>query len=313
LQRINTENIVFWQVMCYKTEHMEIIKNIFNSENLGSLWATASPWLLTHGPKIIGILLGAYLLNKFSYLFIEKAIRKAIVGDSFLTKQAEKKREDTLIQVFGGTFKIVIWVMAILMVISEFGIAIGPIIAAAGIVGVAFGFGAQYLIRDMIAGLFIILENQYRIGDVVELTGTSGEVEKISLRTTIIRDLNGAVHHIPNGEIKKSSNKTKDFARVNLNIGISYEADIEKVTKVVNDIGAKMFQDKEWSDKLNEAPEFVKINNFDDSAVEIRIKAEVKPQEQWGVAAELRKRIKIAFDKEGIEIPFPQRVIHQAK
>ena len=313
MQNSNTENVVFWQVIWYKTKHMEIIQNVFNPETLQSLWETTSPWLLSHGPKILGILLGAYLFNKFGHLFIGKAIRKAIVGDNFLTKQAERKREDTLIHVFSGTFKIVVWVMAVLMIISEFGIAIGPIIAAAGIVGVAFGFGAQYLIRDMIAGLFIILENQYRIGDVVELTGTSGEVEKISLRTTIIRDLNGAVHHIPNGEIKKAVNKTKDFARVNLNIGISYDANIEKVIKVVNNIGAKMFQDKEWSEKLNEAPEFVKITNFDDSAVEIRIKAEVKPQEQWGVAAELRKRIKVTFDKEGIEIPYPQRVIHQAK
>jgi small conductance mechanosensitive channel len=207
----------------------------------------------------------------------------------------------------------VIWLVALLIIISEFGIAIAPIIAAAGIIGIAFGFGAQYLIRDMIAGLFILLENQYRIGDVVDLTGTSGEVEKISLRTTVIRDFNGTVYHIPNGEIKKAANKTKDFARVNLNIGISYDADIEKVIKVVNDIGAKMFQDKEWSEKLNGAPYFAKINDFADSAVEIRIKAEVKPKEQWGVAAELRKRIKVTFDKEGIEIPYPQRVIHQVK
>jgi len=292
---------------------MELFASITDIETYKTIYSIVWPWFLDHGIKILGIIIGAYVVRRFGSTVVERTIRKAIVGDSFLTKQAEKKREDTLIQVANGTLKIVVWLVALLMIVSEFGIAIGPIIAAAGILGIAFGFGAQYLIRDMIAGLFILLENQYRIGDVVDLTGTSGEVEKISLRTTIIRDFNGTVYHIPNGEIKKAANKTKDFARVNLNIGISYDADIEKVIKVVNDIGAKMFQDKEWSEKLNEAPTFAKINDFDDSAVVIRIKAEVKPKEQWGVAAELRKRIKVAFDKRGIEIPYPQRVIHQAK
>ena len=292
---------------------MELFASITDIETYKTIYSIVWPWFLDHGIKILGIIIGAYVVRRFGSTVVERTIRKAIVGDSFLTKQAEKKREDTLIQVANGTLKIVVWLVALLMIVSEFGIAIGPIIAAAGILGIAFGFGAQYLIRDMIAGLFILLENQYRIGDVVDLTGTSGEVEKISLRTTIIRDFNGTVYHIPNGEIKKAANKTKDFARVNLNIGISYDADIEKVIKVVNDIGAKMFQDKEWSEKLNEAPTFAKINDFDDSAVVIRIKAEVKPKEQWGVAAELRKRIKVVFDKRGIEIPYPQRVIHQAK
>ena len=292
---------------------MELFASITDIETYKTIYSIVWPWFLDHGIKILSIIIGAYVVRRFGSTVVERTIRKAIVGDSFLTKQAEKKREDTLIQVANGTLKIVVWLVALLMIVSEFGIAIGPIIAAAGILGIAFGFGAQYLIRDMIAGLFILLENQYRIGDVVDLTGTSGEVEKISLRTTIIRDLNGTVHHIPNGEIKKAANKTKDFARVNLNIGISYDTDIEKVIKVVNDVGAKMFQDKEWSEKLNEAPTFAKISDFDDSAVVIRIKAEVKPKEQWGVAAELRKRIKVAFDKRGIEIPYPQRVIHQAK
>jgi small conductance mechanosensitive channel len=292
---------------------MELFASITDIETYKTIYSIVWPWFLDHGIKILGIIIGAYIARRFGSTVVEKTIRKAIVGDSFLTKQAERKREDTLIQVANSTLKIVIWLVALLIIISEFGIAIAPIIAAAGIIGIAFGFGAQYLIRDMIAGLFILLENQYRIGDVVDLTGTSGEVEKISLRTTVIRDFNGTVYHIPNGEIKKAANKTKDFARVNLNIGISYDADIEKVIKVVNDIGAKMFQDKEWSEKLNGAPYFAKINDFADSAVEIRIKAEVKPKEQWGVAAELRKRIKVTFDKEGIEIPYPQRVIHQVK
>ena len=194
---------------------MELFASITDVETYKTIYSIVWPWFLDHGIKILGIIIGAYVVRRFGSTVVERTIRKAIVGDSFLTKQAEKKREDTLIQVANGTLKIVVWLVALLMIVSEFGIAIGPIIAAAGILGIAFGFGAQYLIRDMIAGLFILLENQYRIGDVVDLTGTSGEVEKISLRTTIIRDFNGTVYHIPNGEIKKAANKTKDFARVN--------------------------------------------------------------------------------------------------
>ena len=271
------------------------------------------PWLATHGFKIIGIFIGAFIVVKFSHIFIEKAIRKAIVGDKFLTKEAEKKREDTLIQVASGTLKIVIWITALLMIVSEFGVEIGPIIAAAGIVGIAVGFGGQYLIRDVISGLFIILENQYRVGDVICVGDVCGCVETITLRLTVLRGKDGEVHHIPNGEIKIATNKSKDFARVNLNIGVSYDADLDKVKKVIDEVGKKMAADPDWKEQINEAPKFVRVNELDDSAVVIRITCEVKPLKQWGVAGELRKRIKIAFDKEGIEIPFPQRVIHQAR
>jgi small conductance mechanosensitive channel len=272
-----------------------------------------TPWLLSHGLKIIAILVGAYLVQRFAGILIDRIIRKAIVADKFLTPEEEKKREDTLISVFKGTFKAIIWAAVILMIVSELGINIGPLLAGAGVIGLAIGFGAQYIIRDFLVGLFIILENQFRVGDVICIDGTCGMVESINLRMTILRDADGTVHHIPNGEIKKAANLTKKFARVNLKIGVSYNADLEKVIKVVNQVGKEMIQDTEWQDKILKAPEFVRVDDFADSAVVIKISGEVKPLEQWGVLGELRKRIKIAFDKEGIEIPFPQRVIHQAK
>ncbi|MBU4298958.1 mechanosensitive ion channel family protein, partial [Patescibacteria group bacterium] len=178
-------------------------------------------WIFSHGLKIIAILFVAYLINKFSRGFVEKIIRKVIISDHFLSKEEEKKREDTLIRIMSGSMSIIIWLIAGLMILQEFGIAIAPILAAAGIAGLAFGFGGQYLIRDLISGLFIIFENQYRVGDVVCFDGTCGLVEDISVRMTTLRDLDGIVHHVPHGEIKKVSNLSKQFARVNLDIGIA--------------------------------------------------------------------------------------------
>jgi len=199
------------------------------------------------------------------------------------------------------------------MLLSEVGIDIGPLIAAAGVAGLALGFGAQYLIRDVIAGLFIILENQYRVGDVVCSGGTCGSVEDITLRMTTLRDLDGTVHHIPHGEMATISNLSKNFARVNLDLGVSYDVDLEKVIEVVNKIGNNLAEDPKWKESITKAPQFLRVNDFADSAVMIKILGETKPLKQWEVTGELRKRLKIAFDKEGIEIPFPQMVIHQTK
>ena len=283
------------------------MKDFFNNliDNLG-------PWFFSNGVKIILVIIGAYLVFKFAGVFIDRIIRKIIVSNNFLSQEAEKKREDTLIKVFEGALKVIVWAAAILMIVSEFGVDIGPLLAGAGVIGLAVGFGAQYIIRDFFTGLFIILENQYRVGDFICIGDICGNVETLNLRATIIRDVDGVVHHVPNGEIKTASNKTKQFSRVNLNIGISYNADIDKVKKTVNRVGKEMASDPEWKDMITQAPEFVRVNDFADSSVIIRISGETKPQKQWDVAGELRRRIKIEFDKEGIEIPFPQVVVHNS-
>jgi len=266
-------------------------------------------WFLVHGIKIIGIVVASYLIVKFGKIFIEKAVRKAVVSDHFLTKEAERKREDTLIRIFNAALKVVVWTVAILTILPEIGINVGPLLAGAGIAGIAIGFGAQYMVRDFIAGLFIILENQYRIGDVVCFDGTCGLVEDIDLRKTVLRDLDGVVHHIPNGEIKKASNLSKDFARVNLNVGVSYDSDLEKVIEVVNRVGKELAEDPNWKEFIIKPPQFLRVDDFGDSAIIIKILGETQPLKQWDVTGELRKRIKIAFDKEGIEIPFQQIVV----
>ena len=272
-----------------------------------------TPWLLDHGVKIAAIIIAAYLIRRFAVIFIEKIVRKTIVSNHFLTKEAEKKREDTLIRIFTSSLVILVLLLALLMVLQEAGIAVGPLLAAAGIAGLAFGFGGQYIIRDFISGLFIIMENQYRVNDVVCFDGTCGLVEDISLRMTTLRDLDGVVHHVPHGEIKKVSNLTKHFSRVNLNIGIAYNSNLEQVISVINKVGRELADDPAWKEFILKPPQFLRIDDFGDSAIIIKILGETKPLKQWDVTGELRKRLKIAFDREGIEIPFPQRVIRQAK
>jgi small conductance mechanosensitive channel len=271
------------------------------------------PWLLSHGIKIVLIAVAAWLLNIIISRIIKKAVRIAVVSDMDMSEEAEKKREDTLIRIFTGALRIVIAVLAILMILQEAGLEIGPILAGAGIAGLAFGFGGQYLIKDIITGLFIILENQYRIGDVVKIDGTGGLVQDISMRKTTLRDIEGIVHHIPHGSITLVSNLSKDWARVHLDMGIAYDTDLEHLIEVINRTGNELAEDPDFKDSIIKPPQFLRVNEFADSAIIVKILGETKPLKQWEVTGEFRKRLKIAFDKEGIEIPFPQRVIHQAK
>lgn len=276
------------------------------TEWLNQFW----PWLLTHGVRILLVLIFAFLLHRYISLFIKRIVFVSMVSDADKNSDADKKRKDTLIRIFSWVSRIIILAMAILIVLQEAGVPIGPILAGAGILGLALGFGGQYLIRDLIAGFFIILENQYRIGDIVNVDGTSGLVEDISLRLTTLRDLDGTVHHVPHGEIKRVSNLSKYFSRVNLNIGIAYHSKLEHVIDVVNKVGNEMATDPLWKDGILKAPQFLRVDNFGDSAIEIKIIGETPAHKKWEVTGELRKRLKLAFDKEGIEIPFPQRVIH---
>jgi small conductance mechanosensitive channel len=265
-----------------------------------------------HLVRIVAIIIGAVLAQMLSRRLIGRAVRR-LVRQGSGSKLSEEKREDTLIQVIVGAVSILVWLVAGMMLLSEFGVAIGPVLAAAGVAGIAVGFGGQYLIRDLISGAFVILENQYRTGDVVCFGATCGLVEHITLRMTTLRDLDGTVHHVPHGEIKTVSNLSKDFSRVNINVGVPYSADLEHVIQVVNRVGEELAQDPEWKEHVLTPPAFLRVNEFADSAVMIKILGDTAPIKQWDVAGELRKRIKMAFDREGIAIPLPQRVVHAAE
>jgi len=265
-------------------------------------------WTSDYLLKITLIIVVALLLQHFSGRMISKIVRR-LIKQGNQTKLAEEKRENTLIQVLSGAAYILIWLVTLLMILSELGVAIGPILAAAGVAGIALGFGGQYLIRDIISGIFIILENQYRAGDVVCFGETCGLVEHITLRMTTMRDLNGTVHHVPHGEVKVVSNLSKGYARVNLDIGVAYDSDLEHVIGVVNRVGKELADDDKWKEHILKAPEFSRVDNFADSAIIIKILGDTVPIMQWDVTGELRKRLKIAFDREGIVIPLPQLVV----
>ena len=210
-----------------------------------------------------------------------------------------------LVRVAGAT----IGVVAVLMSLQLFGIDIGPAVAGLGVVGIAVGFGAQTLIRDWLAGIFIVLENQYSQGDVVSIAGVEGKVEDFSLRRTTLRDLSGTVHTVPNGQITVASNMTRLFARVNMDISVAYDTDLDLASELIDRVGDDMLADPEWGNRMLEAPRVVRVDALADSSVTLKVLGEVRAAEQWAVGGELRKRILAAFNRGGIEIPFPHRVV----
>lgn len=258
-------------------------------------------------------LLALYLLRKFAMIIVSRLVRRAIRPDHYKTKAEEKQREDTLISVLGASIRVGIWIVGALLILGILGVNIAPLLAGAGVLGVALGFGAQSLVKDFLSGIFILVENQYRVGDVVSINGTvTGQVKHVSLRETSLRDLDGVVHHIPNGFIDFASNMTMEYANVNLDIGVGYGTDLDKLEVLINRVGSALAKDEVWADKIIESPQFLRVDEFADSAIIVKITGATAPMKQWSVTGELRKRLKNAFDEEGIEIPFPQRVLHEA-
>jgi small-conductance mechanosensitive channel len=199
----------------------------------------------------------------------------------------------------------IIAAVALFMVLAEVGINIAPALAGLGVVGIAVGFGAQSLIKDLIAGLFILLENQYSVGDVVKVAGITGVVQEINLRRTVLRDLDGIVHSVPNGEITVASNYTQEWSRVNMNISVGYGEDLDHVIEVINRLCRDMADEPYWGSMMLTPPQVLRVDAFEDSGIAIKILGDTKPIKQWEIMGEMRRRIKRVFDEEGIEIPWP--------
>lgn len=268
----------------------------------------------TRTAAVLAIIVAAYIAQKIIMAIIANVIRKTVRLHHKTADAIEEKREKTLTDIIGTALKFAIWLMATLMVLQELGVNIAPLLAGAGVVGIALGFGAQSLVQDAFRGLFIIFENQYRVGDVVQINGDlAGVVEKITLRATVLRDLDGNVHHISNGNINTATNMTMEFANVNIDIGVSYDSDLGHVEKVINEAGEAMAKDDEWKNAIIDPPSFLRVDSFDDSAITVKILGKTTADMRWGVAGEYRKRLKKAFDDNDIEIPFPQIVIHNPR
>jgi moderate conductance mechanosensitive channel len=204
---------------------------------------------------------------------------------------------------------VLIVAVAVVMVMKELHLDIGPVLTSAGIAGVALGFGAQWLVRDIISGFFLILEDQVRVGDVAAINGVGGLVEQLNLRTIVLRDMEGTVHVIPNGAITTLANKSKDFSYYVMDLGVSYREDTDRVGDVLRKIGHELQSDPAFGPFILAPVEVLGVEAFTDWAIQLRLRIKTVPLKQWEVGRELRRRIKKTFDAEGIEIPFPERIV----
>ena len=268
-------------------------------------------WLESSGIRIliiIAITVASYLvLRHFIPLLIKRTVALRMKGE---LEEEIKKRSDTLCSLLTKIALGIIVILALVTILPEFGINITGMLVGLGIVGIAVGFGAQSLIRDYLSGIFILLEDQYDVGDVVRVAGIAGFVEEVGLRRTVLRDLDGIVHSISNGEIKAASNFTKGYSRVNLDISVAYGEDLDRVIKVINRVCKEMAEETKWKADFITTPQVLRVNNLGDSGIDIKILGDTKPIKQWAVMGELRLRLKRTFDAEGIEIPWPHTKVY---
>lgn len=264
------------------------------------------------GSRILLILVCGWLALKVLHRVIgrlEKQLIQKSLAEGEIPSESEK-RIDTVVRLFKQATFLALWLTVALVVLRQLGVEIAPILASAGIVGLAVGFGAQNLVRDIISGVFIILENQIRVGDVAVVNGIGGLVEKINFRTIVLRDLGGVVHIIPNGSVTTMSNLTKEWSAYVFEIGVAYKENTDRVIEVMTQVGQGMLNDQVFGKHMCCAPEIFGVDKFDDSAVIIKGRIKTNPIRQWEVGREFLRRIKMAFDENNIEIPFPHRTIY---
>ncbi len=272
-----------------------------------NLLSVVKNWFFTAGLKII--------LIAVITLIVMRVIRviSSRLSVLFLRKREDEesiKRANTLSSVIRNLLNVAVLIIALMTVLGQLGVEIGPILAAAGIVGLAIGFAGQSLVKDFINGFFILLWDQIRVGDVVEVSGRGGLVEKINLKMTVLRDLAGNVHFVPNSNIDVVMNMTKDYSRYVFDIGVAYREDVDEVIEVLKEIDTELQNDPDFKEDILEPLEIFGLNKFDDSAIIIRARIKTKPIKQWRIGREFNRRLKKKFDEKDIEIPFPHRTIY---
>jgi len=267
----------------------------------------ATTWLLTGGLRILVIVIVLFVALRLVKILSRRlfgAFLKGAVDDEM------RKRADTLGSLVRYLLSVSIVLTACVMVLGELGIEIGPILAAAGVVGLALGFGSQHLVQDIISGFFIILDDEIRVGDYVSTAGKAGIVERVNLRMTVLRDFSGNVHYIRNNQIDIVTNMTKEYSQYVFDIGVAYREDVDEVTGVIKQVDEDLRNDKEYGSMILEPIEILGLDQFADSALIIKARTKTKPLKQWKVAREFNRRLKKAFDEKGIEIPFPHVTLY---
>lgn len=282
-------------------------------------WNEFAAWLRTDGVHIGLVVVVAVVALRLARLAVQGVIkalldREATEGTAQELSAIEvRKRMDTLDQLGSNVIRFFVVVVAGLMILREFGLDIGPAVAGLGVVGIAVGFGAQSLVKDYLNGALILVENQYSKGDVVAIAGVTGQVEDFSLRRTTLRDLDGVVHTVPNGEIKVASNRTRTWARINQNVLVSFGTDIDKAIEVVAAVGRELAEDPAWKQRILEPPQVERVESIDETGITLKILGTVRASEQWAAGGEFRKRLLAAFAANGISIPRPHRVMFAAE
>ncbi len=292
-------------------------------------------WVVERPLRIVLILLVAWIAKKIIHKLIERAVDRlvrqseadteeqmesagkldisSVASKAILRIQERQVRSSQRIATIAAVLKSLataaILAVAFLLCLSELSIDLAPLIAGAGIAGLAVGFGAQSLVRDFLAGIFILIEDQFGVGDVVDVGDTSGVIEKVSLRTTTLRDVNGVVWTVPNGEIHRTANHSQIWSRAILDIGVSYDTDIDHASEIMKRVADELWRENRSDATILEEPAVWGVQELGNDAVVIRLVVKTDPSEQWAVGRILRARIKYAFDAEGIEIPFPQRTV----
>jgi len=270
--------------------------------------------LRVNGLRILVIIIVALIAVRVTTLLVHgivKALldREATEGTAQELSAVEvQKRMNTLDELGGRVVRFFVIVIAGIMVLGALDLDIGPAVAGLGVVGIAVGFGAQSLVRDYLNGALILAENQYSKGDVVSIAGVSGAVEDFSLRRTTLRDLDGVVHTVPNGEIKVASNRTRTWARINQNVTVAFGTDIDKAIRVVDELGKAMAADPIWKRRILEPPRVERVESIDERGVTLKILGTVRASEQWAAGGEFRKLLLETFTKNGIQLPRPQQV-----
>lgn len=277
--------------------------------------------------RIVEPLLQIFLVGLVAFLvirFLRRGIRRLVArskldrpdrpgldfGDLAPPSTRKAQRVDALGAVAESTVSVIVWVIALLTILgTTFGIDISPLLAGAGILGVALGFGAQDLVKDVISGIFMLIEDQYGVGDVIDVGEADGVVEGIALRTTRLRDVTGTLWHVPNGEIRRVGNMSQEWSRALLDIGVAYGSDVDEAAGVIKQVADDMYTEDAYRELFLSEPEIWGIESLSADSVEIRLVIKTKPGEQWAISRELRRRIKLALDQARIEIPFPQRTV----
>lgn len=278
-------------------------KDDYEDESWWPVWE----WFTDHGIAIFAYIIIGFLLYSLMHRIVPGIVRRTMAAkERGRLEQEIEQRISTLTTVLTGTGTLLIIIIALAGILQEIGLDVTAVLGGLAIVGLAVGFGAQHLVKDVIAGFFILLEDQYCVGDWVAISGVDGEVEKLNLRRTCVRDLDGVIHSVPNGAVTVASNYTKDFGRANVVVSVAYKEDLDQVLYVVRQTWDDLTNDPQWSSTITEKdPWILRVDSLGESGIDVRIVARTLPDWQWAVMAELRKRLKRTFDELGIEIPWP--------